>query len=403
MASTFNFGKTLVETQALHYAQAYTQTLKTSWALYHDAVIQPLASLEEVTISPNYQSLRGAIPTPATYLLDLSERLQMDVEADLPQFLLYSDHPFPLREQSQETPDAFQKRALAHLMEHPAEQFSDWEVVDDRRTLNYAEPLVMEASCVACHNLQPDSPKQDWQVGMVGGILTVRQPLTRMNHQIHKGIQNVGIVAGLLAGVGILGGMVVKLDDDLARQRLRDEVRQKTVALERLDLTDALTHIANRRQCFEALDKEWRRVWRQHGHLSLLLCDIDHFADYNELYGTQAGDECLQAIAQTIEYQLKRAGDVVARIGDDEFCVILPETSAAEAEEVAAIVMDAIHNLKIVHAKSDVSPYISLSIGIASTTPSKSNQPEDLIKLAEQVLHKNVKQQGRNDFAVRLL
>ncbi|NEQ95929.1 MAG: diguanylate cyclase [Cyanothece sp. SIO2G6] len=399
--SVLNFGHSLVQAQALQYAQTYTQTLKTSWALYHDAVIQPLASVDGVQVSPNYQVLQGGIPAPATYFLHLSERLQTQPEQ--PQLLLRSDYPFPQRQNNIESPDAFQREALDYLIDHPTDNFFQMDVADDMATLHYAEPLVMEASCVACHNTHADSPRQNWQVGMVSGILTVQQPLSGIRHWVYQGTQQIGVLVGVLAGVGIFGGMMVKMEGEQAWQRLRDEVQQKTVALDRLDLTDALTHIANRRQCFEALDKEWRRVWRQHGHLSLLLCDVDYFADYNELYGTQTGDECLRAIAQTLEQQLKRAGDVVARIGDDEFCIVLPETTAPEAEEVAAIIMDAVHNLKIVHAKSDVSPYVSLSIGIASTSPSKSHQPEDLLKLAEQVLHKDVKQLGRNDFAVKLL
>ncbi|MEB3233308.1 MAG: DUF3365 domain-containing protein, partial [Leptolyngbyaceae bacterium] len=177
VAITFNYGNTLVKAQALHSAQVYTQMLKTSWALYHDAVIQPLATVDDVTVSPNYQMLQGGIPTPATYLFNLSERLQVKTEADYPQFLLYSHYPFPQREKNQDAPDAFQKQALAYLMDHPTGQFSELEVIGDMVTLNYAEPLIMEASCVACHNSLPDSPRQDWQEGMVAGVITVRQPL----------------------------------------------------------------------------------------------------------------------------------------------------------------------------------------------------------------------------------
>ena len=398
IAGTAAFGNRLVETQALQSSQAYVKTLKTSWDLYHQAIVQPLQDVDGVTISPQYQTLEGGIPAPATYILQLSKRLQ-NVPGN-PQFFLHSEYPFPNR-QGDEEPDQFQQDALAYFQANPSASFYRQQMIDGFMTFNYAEPLIMEASCVACHNSSPESPKQDWQTGAIAGVIAVRQPLNSMVQQVNREARFLGLGIGLLTTIGLVGGGLVRIYGIHLQQRLQDELQQKTIALERLDLTDPLTQVANRQQFSEALNKEWRRVWRRNGNLSLLVCDVDYFKLYNDAYGFPAGDRCLQAIAQTMQRQLKRAGDLVARMGEDEFYIILPETTASEAEEVAAIILDAIHHLKLAHAKSSVSPYVSVSIGIASTVPTRDHQPNELIRLAEQALHEDAKLQGGNDFAVR--
>ncbi|NET53549.1 MAG: diguanylate cyclase [Merismopedia sp. SIO2A8] len=397
---TISFGNDLVTTQAIASSQVYVQTLRQSWEVYHNAVIEPLQDIDGVIVPSQYQPLQGNIPSPVTFLRQVSDRLKTTVPSQL---FIYSDYPFPHRQETTDSPDPFQQEALDYFIRSSDEQLHRREQMDDTTVFHYAEPLVMETSCVLCHNALPESPKKDWQVGMIAGVIGVQQPLDKMVIRVQDGARHIGQILGLLAGIGLVGMWLIRNYSSHIQQQLYDELHQKSIALERLDLTDPLTNVANQRQFSEALEKEWRRVWRHHGHLSLLKCNVDYFSQYNELYGSSAGDDCLKAIAQTIERQLKRAGDLVARTGGDEFSIILPETNAAEAEEMAAIVMDAVHNLKLSHSSSDVSPYVSVSIGIASTMPSRDHQPDDLIQLADLALHEDAKMQGRNDFAVRKL
>ena len=102
---------------------------------------------------------------------------------------------------------------------------------------------------------------------------------------------------------------------------------------------------------------------------SLILCDIEFFKAYNDTYGHQAGDGCLQQVAAAVRAAAKRSTDLVARYGGEEFAVILPNTNTTGAVQVAELLRQEIHQLMIPHSASSVSEYITLSLGVASTIP----------------------------------
>jgi len=165
--------------------------------------------------------------------------------------------------------------------------------------------------------------------------------------------------------------------------------------LENLALVDQLTQIANRR-CFDIrLDYVWQDLLRSQGFISLLLCDIDYFKQYNDTYGHTAGDTCLTLIAQTLKQTVKRSRDLIARYGGEEFVVILPNTASDGADQVAQEIHEAIQQLNIPHAASAVKQHVTLSIGIATVIPMSDMVPLDLITAADQALYQ-AKAQGRN-------
>lgn len=394
IAGSLAFGHHLIETQALHYSKSYVQTIRTVWQVYHDDVIKRLQAIEGVTITPQYKKTIGSIPTPIAYTNQLSQQLQ-SIPGN-PQLFIQSNGPSKTKDAMA---DPFHQSAQEYFSNHD-DAFYEVALAEGYQAFNYAEPLVMTSSCVECHTTLTNSTVANWKEGETVGFIAIRQPLSAMRKTLNQDIHLIGWASALLGGIGLAGSLIVQHDRKVAQQQLRDEVEQKTIALERLDLTDTLTQVANQRQFSKALNQEWRRVWRHNGHLSLLVCDIDYFKQYNDVYGIQSGDQCLKKVAQAIQGQLKRAGDLVARIQADEFYVLLPETNSAEAEEVAAILLDAVHHLKILHSQSDVSPYISISIGIGSTVPTKESHPEKLIEQAEKALYDGAKQAGRNDFSV---
>jgi diguanylate cyclase (GGDEF)-like protein len=170
--------------------------------------------------------------------------------------------------------------------------------------------------------------------------------------------------------------------------------------LSKMSLLDSLTGIPNRRCFDESLEQEWKRAFRNGGHLTLMLCDIDYFKQYNDTYGHQRGDQCLQKIAQTLKTSLKRPGDLVARYGGEEFCIILPHTSALQASTIANQIRVAIKDLAIDHAGSQISPYVTISMGIASSEPALTRQSrESLLERADQALYV-AKQHGRDQFQI---
>ncbi len=148
-----------------------------------------------------------------------------------------------------------------------------------------------------------------------------------------------------------------------------------------------MTQLANRRRFDECLDQEWRRLAREQAPLSLILCDIDFFKTYNDTYGHQAGDECLQQVAKAISDAVKRSADLVARYGGEEFAVILPHTTAEAAVQVAEKVRSEIHALKIVHASSQIYQNLSLSLGVASIVPDNKSCPSILVAAADKALY----------------
>ena len=169
--------------------------------------------------------------------------------------------------------------------------------------------------------------------------------------------------------------------------------------LEKLSRQDGLTGIANRRYFDSYLVTELRRGAREQQSLSLILSDVDHFKAFNDCYGHQAGDDCLRRVAAALSSAGRRPADLAARYGGEEFAIVLPGTVLEGAVDVAQAVSRVIEGLAIPHARSAVSPKVTLSQGIVALTPEKETSSEDMIKRADQALYL-AKQQGRNRYVV---
>jgi diguanylate cyclase (GGDEF)-like protein/PAS domain S-box-containing protein len=183
--------------------------------------------------------------------------------------------------------------------------------------------------------------------------------------------------------------------DVTERKRNEDQIRRINQLLQKLSSTDGLTNIANRRTFDTILEKEWRRALRARTPLALILLDIDDFKPYNDTYGHQGGDQALKAIANVLNGAAKREGDLAARYGGEEFALLLPNTDEAGAESVAANILHQVEQLKIPHAGSDISPYVTVSIGVASMIPQPQTTPRQLVDRADQALYM-AKREGRN-------
>lgn len=179
------------------------------------------------------------------------------------------------------------------------------------------------------------------------------------------------------------------------RQRVETALQAANQQLASLASSDGLTQIANRRYFDEYLDHEWQRSARETTPISLIMCDVDCFKLYNDTYGHQAGDACLQQVAQAISRIIKRPADLVARYGGEEFALILPSTNASGSFHVASAIHAEVQQLNILHTTSFVAKHITLSIGIASVVPRKDLSPATLIAIADQALYA-AKAQGRN-------
>lgn len=160
--------------------------------------------------------------------------------------------------------------------------------------------------------------------------------------------------------------------------------------------TDFLTGIANRRYFDEAIEYELRRKSRINTHLTLIMCDVDFFKQYNDLYDHIAGDLCLKHIAKALERVFNRAGDLVARYGGEEFVIILPNTDSDTGAKLASTLCEEIKQLKIPHEKSSIDDYVTLSVGVATLADNEiTPSATDFIKAADKALY-HAKHNGRN-------
>ncbi len=194
----------------------------------------------------------------------------------------------------------------------------------------------------------------------------------------------------------------------ILRQRVRNLIKQSHLIekqlnelqkanqnLQLLANLDSLTKLSNRRGFDEYILKEWERMQRIKAPLSLIMCDVDFFKNYNDKYLHPNGDKCLIKVAMAMRSAVRRNGDLVARYGGEEFAVILPNTDALGAVSVAENIRSAIRGLQITHEASAVCPYVTISVGVSTIIPTHESDVQALIHAADRALYQ-AKSQGRD-------
>ena len=185
---------------------------------------------------------------------------------------------------------------------------------------------------------------------------------------------------------------------------LASELEQRTTelaeaheTLNRLAGLDAVTSLANHSAFQEFLRGEWRRALREASSISVLMIDIDRFSKYNDRFGHQTGDECLVKIGRKIKENVRRPGDLVARYGGEEFAVVMSRTDQQGAFRVAHQICAGIESLALENPESDVSPCVTVSVGVATSTPAVDSSWEELALVTEATAALGrAKKSGRN-------
>jgi diguanylate cyclase (GGDEF)-like protein len=252
-------------------------------------------------------------------------------------------------------------------------------------------------------------------------ILDSQISMAKVVAQIHAEIETtIGLCLGVLAGAIILKeiqqsrtqlkdysrSLEQKVSDRtqalqkeiLQRQAVEAALQAANKELKELAYLDGLTQIANRRRFDDQLIQEWHRMKREQLPLSLILCDVDYFKQYNDTYGHQNGDECLRHLAKAIAAAGRRSTDLVARYGGEEFVILLPNTPLAGAQEVATMIQSNIRDLQLPHQNSAVSKYVTASFGITSIIPNDNNDAEQLLLRVDKALY-FAKRSGRDRMA----
>jgi diguanylate cyclase (GGDEF)-like protein len=181
----------------------------------------------------------------------------------------------------------------------------------------------------------------------------------------------------------------------LARVRNHLALKHSKDRLRILSYLDGLTGMANRRQFDQSLEVEWHRCARNCIPISLVMGDVDFFKTYNDHFGHGKGDECLRRVAEVFKGSLRRAGDIAARLGGEEFVCILPGTDREGAAQVAEQIQQRIRALNLFHPKPDGSRSVSLSLGLGTAFPPTGGGPRALLEEADQNLYR-AKARGRD-------
>lgn len=232
-----------------------------------------------------------------------------------------------------------------------------------------------------------------------GGNEYIRLPISVEEAwlRLERHLRAVHMVKSLEAEKAHLHQKIWSYNTILRQQaEVQASLAKENQTLQRLAFTDGLTQVANRRNFNETLPKIWETAAKTKQPISLLLCDIDYFKRYNDMYGHPAGDVCLQAVADALVRATHRQGDQVARYGGEEFAILLPDTDVKGAQQVALAAHSELARAQVPHQASLVKPFVSLSVGICTLTPDNAQQQHEiLIHGADEALY-TAKLRGRD-------
>jgi diguanylate cyclase (GGDEF)-like protein len=276
----------------------------------------------------------------------------------------------PIRPANEPTP--LEREALL-LFEEGESEFGRFLQHGELRDYFYMAPLITTSACLKCHE------SQGYAEGDVRGGISLILPNAKPSD-----------VSGIIIGhilIGFVGTVIIII----FVQSLNDAYDQ----LREQSNIDSLTGLTNRRYFSDRFSEEFQRAYREDIPLTLILCDIDFFKHYNDNYGHLEGDRCLVKVANTISAQLRRPGDMCARYGGEEFIVLLPNTDSDGGMLVAEEIRQAVASIQLDLNAPTEDQIITLSMGVASRAEGDAEDPEQLIKRADNALYQ-AKAYGRN-------
>jgi diguanylate cyclase (GGDEF)-like protein/PAS domain S-box-containing protein len=247
--------------------------------------------------------------------------------------------------------------------------------------------------------LSPD--RRDWAERQNQEILNSGEPITfeevlftgpnRTWYEVHK--------SPFYDAESNSRGIVIMARDITAHKLTEEKLTLDASDFEQKMLNDQLTNIANRRSFDERFTKLWQECKYEREMLSIVMCDIDYFKPYNDNYGHQKGDEALKIIASALQSVTLEIGGFVARYGGEEFVIIIKGGNVTKVFRGVEKIHAAINETKVEHLYSDVSQYITVSMGLSSIFPSELNTMNMLVAEADAALY-DAKISGRDQISV---
>ncbi len=377
---------------AARTATVLASTINQARVSYSKNAVAALRAHPDISVAAQYHDKPYGVPNPATFAIELGEAISVPEKGLI--LHTFSSYPFASRKSNGGPKDDFQKAALLKLSTtNPI--FERVEMIGENNVLRHAEPIFMEQSCVDCHNKHPESPKKDWQVGDIRGAIDITIPLGTDDEELTKTVQYAYVIFIAFSVIGLLC-MFVTLKRALnLSSELEQKVKKRTAALNQLARTDSLTAIANRRHFEEFAQALFNNQSQANWPIALLIYDLDYFKNVNDTYGHDIGDECLKAVVNTVNLALRNSQDFHARIGGEEFAIILQAISNEELQKVIERILVGVSSIEI---PDNTNIYLTCSIG-STLAPHDSNATmKQMLCIADQALYQ-AKSNGRNQAA----
>lgn len=364
-----------IEHSAYQSAQIMAVSLNAARTHYSANVTQRLSSQTHIYIGVDYEKRELGIPNPATFTIEMAtliSKKQGDFDARM-----FSDYPFPNRVASGGVKSDFEKKSLQQFRQiRRAEKdilptFQTTHI-NSAMKFEYIEPIVMEATCVECHNRLEKSPKRDWKLGDVRGALSITQ--TMKNNDALNRMENISILS--VISITVFSALLIIFNVNYFRKKMLNDTQN----ILKIANTDPLTKLRNRRGFEQLLSSYWDEHKTNNKCLSIIFCDLDKFKQLNDIHGHAAGDQHLIDIAGIIKSTLRVGADFAARIGGDEFVFVLANTTPSGGEEFA----------KRFLARCEVydGPHtIECSLGVASAIPGNDITSTELLHKADSAMY----------------
>ena len=361
----FRLSENLIQAQALQNAHLSAKVINQARGFYSLNVVNRVRTVEGVTVTDDYHNRSGAIPNPATYTIEMGEKLEEQDQNTF--FRLYSDYPFPNREATGGVKDDFEAKALEYLRQDPAGEFWQQEKRNGYGSFRYAEAIIMETSCVSCHNSNPQSPKTDWKVGDVRGVLEIVQPLEKLKAETRKGLRGVSLLMGLMSVLGLTGITLVIGRLRNTSKELESRVIERTAQLqeeqeksERLLLNILPEAIANE------LKEGKSNLAQKFDAVTILFADIVSFTQLSAIMSPTELVDLLNEIFSAFDRLTEEYGlEKIKTIGDAYMVAGgIPYARPDHAEAIAAMALDM--QQEIIRFNKRHNRELSIRIGINS-------------------------------------
>ncbi len=221
-------------------------------------------------------------------------------------------------------------------------------------------------------------------------LLILQIKMRRLREELHLKDEEIFNQNNLIADLNT--NIEKKYNQVKTAQSKLDMAERKIMLLESID---SLTGLANRESLETEIETEWKRAHRSKQALTLIVSDIDYFKIYRDSYGKEPANNCLKKIAEIMKETAKRSGDLIARFDADRFALLLPDTDQEGAARVAEKIRRRIEQLGIPHLYSPADPFVTISLGYISVTPTTVYEAGIFTQRAEKALVR-AKQSGRN-------